>query len=608
LPSRIVEMAFGYPESALRQNDHSELLHRTAVIGCLLGAAATIYLLAGLGGRVHRFVPNATAIAATLAAAAFFLVSWWRAGAGAGRLGRFVWLLVGAWVLADIVLALTPPTTRDELTHHLLMPRLYVVAGRVFHLPFAVYSYYPMLLDMLYTPWLRWGWDLAPKIVHGLFGFLTALLLYAYLAHRLNAVYGLLGFFFYLSTPIVLRLGSVAYVDLGLVFYSTAALLCLTLYLEESAALRWLVLAGLSAGFAIATKPNGMLAILLLAFVFALALARERGRSWHWMPSRLFLFGIFAIVAFSPWAIKNAFATGNPLFPFFPGLLGGATGGGDSDLPGLSILETRRLLYGESWLEIALVPLRVFFTGRDDDPRNFDGVLTPVLIAFLPWAFEGKWRRDKRLFFVFSLFYFLYALFLGGMRVRYVLPIVPPLVILAIFGIHNIYARIVRPGFLYAAVAFFAVLHGVYLWNYFQVVAPVNYILGRESRTAYLERTLPDYPVFEFVNRSLPASARIYLLFMGRRAYYCERDYYHDLGDTPALLLHVLQKAKSSGEVALELGPKGITHLVVREDLLKPFLENNLKPEAARVWDAFTRDHLERLYQDGRYAVYRLHG
>src|SRR5581483_2241518 len=102
-----------------------------------------------------------------------------------------------------------------------------------------------------------------------------------------------------------------------------------------SAALRWLVLAGLSAGFAIATKPNGMLAILLLAFVFALALARERGRSWHWMPSRLFRFGIFAIVAFSPWAIKHAFATGNPLFPFFPGLLGGATGGGDSDLPGL---------------------------------------------------------------------------------------------------------------------------------------------------------------------------------------------------------------------------------------------------------------------------------
>jgi hypothetical protein len=197
---------------------------------------------------------------------------------------------------------------------------------------------------------------------------------------------------------------------------------------------------------------------------------------------------------------------------------------------------------------------------------------------------------------------------LGGLRIRYVLPIVPPLVILAVYGIHNIYLRIVRPGFLYAAVAFFVLLHGVYLWNYSRDVSPIAYILGRESRAAYLERRLPDYPVFEFVNRSLPQSARIYLLFMGRRAYYCERDYYHDLGDNPALLLQALKTARSGADVAHDFAPRGITHLVAREDLLKPFLENNLTPEAAEVWNAFARDHLERLYQDGRYGVYRLHG
>ncbi len=592
----------------MQPKDYSALLHRTAVIGCLLGAAATVYLLFGLAGRVHRLAPNAAALAMTLAAAGFFLASLWRARCDAGRLGRLVWLLVAAWVLCEIVLALAPPTGRDELTHHLLMPRLYVAAGRIFHLPFAVYSYYPMLLDMLYTSWLRWGWDLAPKLVHGLFGFLTALLIYAYLSHRLNALYGLLGFFFYLSTPVVLRLGSVAYVDLGLVFYSTAALLCLALYLDEPGAFRWLVLAGLSAGFSMAAKPNGLLVLLLLGLVFALALARETARGWPWMLSRLFFFGLFALVAFSPWAIKNAFATGNPIFPFFPGLLGGATGGADSDLPGLTIIEMRRWLYGESWLEIALLPLRIFFSGRDDDPRYFDGVLTPLLIAFLPWAFAGKWEREKRFFFIFSVFYLLYAIFLGGLRIRYVLPIVPPLAILAVYGIHNIYLRIRRPVFLCAAVGFFVLLHAVYLWNYFQAVSPVGYILGRESRAAYLERTLPDYPVFEFVNRALPADARIYLLFMGRRAYYCERDYYHDLGDNPALLLQAVKSAGSGGEVARALGARRLTHLVAREDLLKRFLDENLTPETSRVWGDFASDHLERLYRDGRYAVYRLHG
>ncbi len=518
--------------------------------------------------------------------------------------------MILALLALEIVLGLVPPTARDELTHHLLLPRLYVRAGRIFDLPFALYSYYPMLLDMLYTPWLRWGWDWAPKLVHGLFGFLTALLIYAYLAHRLSAVYGLLGFFFYLSTPIILRLGNLAYVDLGLVFYSTAALLCLLFYLEETGAARWLVLAGLSAGFAMATKPNGLLGFLLLALLFAFALGKEKGRGGSWMLSRLFFFGLLALAAFSPWAVKNLLETGNPLFPFFPGLLGGAAGGdgGDGDVAGLSIIETRRLLYGENWFQIAALPVRLFFSGRDDAPQYFDGVLSPLLILFLPWAFKGKWEREKRLFFGFAVFYLLYALFLGSLRIRYILPIVPPLVILAVYGVHNIYLRIVHPLFLYAALALLVGLNGVYLWDYFQAVAPLGYLAGRESRAAYLERTLPDYPAFQYVNARLPAAARIYLLFMGRRAYYCERDYFHDWGDNPALLLHVIQGAKSGDDIASRLRARGLTHLLAREDLLKRFLDNNLKPAEAKALDAFARAHLTRLYQDGRYSVYQING
>ena len=91
---------------------------------------------------------------------------------------------------------LLPPTSRDELTHHLAIPKLYANAGRIIEIPIAPYAYYPMLVDMLFTPWVYWGYDFVPKWIHALFGGLTALLLYSYLARRMNAVYGWLGGFF----------------------------------------------------------------------------------------------------------------------------------------------------------------------------------------------------------------------------------------------------------------------------------------------------------------------------------------------------------------------------------------------------------------------------
>jgi hypothetical protein len=582
-----------------------QLLYRASWVGCGLGLTATCYFLAGLSGHVNNPLLNALAVAATMLAALFFLAALARALNDTNRLGRLLWVLIVAVILVQIVLSLVPPTTRDELTHHLLMPRLYVERGRIFDLPFAPYSYFPMLLDMLYTPWIRWGWDSAPKLVHGLFGFLTGLLLYAYLSHRLSPLYGLLGFFFYVSTPVVLRLSNAAYVDLGLVFYSTASLLCLVYWLEDSAKHKWLILAGLSAGFAVATKPNGLLVVLLLVLLTAFALGKnERGTLWIF--SRLFLFGIFALLALSPWLVKNMVETGNPLFPFYTNLLGG-TFSGEGDSSSLTIFEKRRLMYSESWLQIAALPLRIFFSGRDDQPQFFDGVLSPLLILFIPWALKGKWAKEGRLFFGFAGLYLLCAIFLSDLRIRYLLPIVPPLVLLAVYGIHNLYLRIVRPSLLAAAVVLLTVLNGMYLWGYFQTVSPLDYLSGRESRTAYLSRVLPEYQAFQYVSMNLPATARIYLLFMGRRAYYCERDYFHDLGETPAMLLRVIQGAKNGEEIESGLRKGGLTHLIVREALLQRFLENNLAAENLKAWDGFIRIHLRKLYQDSQYAVFQIH-
>ena len=60
------------------------------------------------------------------------------------------------------------------------------------------------------------------------------------------------------------------------------------------------------------------------------------------------------------------------------------------------IFARRESLFGENLWQIVALPLRIFFFGQDDNPQYFDGVLTPILIIFLPWAFKGKWLDDKQ--------------------------------------------------------------------------------------------------------------------------------------------------------------------------------------------------------------------
>jgi hypothetical protein len=568
-----------------------------------LGGVATIYFLFGLAGNLGNPVLNLFAAAGIILAALFFLYAFFVRMPDRSRLGFSLWLLILVIFLAEITLGRVPPAVRDELIHHLAIPKLYLQAGRIIEIPFALHSYYPMLLDMLYTPFIGWGLDSVPKLIHGLFGFLTGLLLFAYLAQRLSPVYGLLGSFSFVSTPIILRLSNLAYVDLGLTFYSTASLLCLLRWMENIEARRWLILAGLSAGFALATKSNGLLVFLLLFFLLVFLLERQKKKSVAEIAYCAIFFSLLAFVPFSPWLLKNFAWTGNPLFPFLGGFFGG-----DGEGTVLGLFTRRQLLYGESGWQIAALPLRIFFSGQDDNPRYFDGVLTPILILFLPWAFKGKWSGEKKLLFSFGLLYFLYAFFLVGLRIRYILPVVPPLVILLVYGVHNVYLRIARPALLLGAVVLLLSLNAAYLWNYIHVVSPMDYLSGRETKEAYLARRLPDYPALQYINQSLPSKARVYLLFIGNRGYYCERDYFYDTSETGRALLRILNSAGEEKNIREGLENLGITHLLVRQNLLLRFLNDNLSPVQRERWVRFGNRYLQFLFGENGYSVYKLQG
>ena len=179
---------------------------------------------------------------------------------------RFILIgLVVILIASVLVMNWVPPTSRDALTHHLAIPKIYVKHGAMVEIPALVYSYYPMNLDLLYTVSLIFGNDIAPKYIHFTFALLTAGLIFGYLKRRLDAVFALAGVVLFLSLPVIVRLSTTIYVDLGVVFFATLALIYLLKWIEKDFGPAYLMISAVGCGLALGTKYNALIVLLLMA-------------------------------------------------------------------------------------------------------------------------------------------------------------------------------------------------------------------------------------------------------------------------------------------------------------------------------------------------------
>ncbi|MDZ7597857.1 MAG: glycosyltransferase family 39 protein [Desulfobacterales bacterium] len=293
------------------------------------------------------------------------------------------------------VMAVVPPVSRDALTHHLAVPKLYLQHGGMVEIPAIEFSYYPMNLDLLYLLPLFFGNDILPKFIHFAFALATAGLIFGYLRRRTTVNLALAGALFFLSLPVIVKLSVTVYVDLGLIFFTTWSLLSLLRWRATGFQARELAIAAVACGLALGTKYNALPAFLLLAFLVPVLFVRNQPQNALASKKAVLWGACFASIAlavFSPWMIRNLIWTGNPLYPLYDGLFNPGGSGHGSSLGPWAI---RKLVYGETWWETLLIPLRVFFQGQDDLPQLFDGRLNPLLLILPIFAFFPRINRGK---------------------------------------------------------------------------------------------------------------------------------------------------------------------------------------------------------------------
>ena len=106
-----------------------------------------------------------------------------------GKYTVFTCFVIGcALFICLILLASVPPVSRDALTHHLAVPKLYVQQGGIYELQDILPSYYPQLLDLLYCIPMVFNNDIVPKYIHFFFALLTALIIFQYIKRIIKTI------------------------------------------------------------------------------------------------------------------------------------------------------------------------------------------------------------------------------------------------------------------------------------------------------------------------------------------------------------------------------------------------------------------------------------
>lgn len=563
--------------------------------------------------------------------------------------------LLSLCVFGILLMASVPPVSRDALIHHLSIPKLYLQHGRMIELPDIPFSYYPMNLDLLYLIPLMFGNDILPKYIHMLFGIFSAVLIFQYLRKRTGTNYGLCGALLWFSMPIVTRLSTEVYVDLGLAFFSFASLYHVVLWVNSRFRYKYLIYSGIFCGLALGTKYNGLLSFTVLSLMIPFIYSRLSLESKLFQPTKplnnspaaqkrmgcqnvtsqssfgalksIFCFAGVALLIYSPWMIRNTVLKQNPIYPMMNQLFISAEQEGNTDSIRASTLvqntgntlSIRRLVFKESFGYISLIPIRLFFEGKDDDPRRFDGKLNPFLLIFMfagLWNFLGKnnqMRVERWIWFSFAMLFMAMVIFTASIRVRYLMPILPAIIILSIVGIHNAFIAIDRyknsrvaycfmMSILIGCVLNMFLYNGNYFVERFEKLQTIPYLSGRVTRDDYIAHYRPEYPLVQYANTHLSPDDRLLGLFLGQRRYYFDRDITFNEG----ILLAAVRRAMDPSDILSYLQNHQLSHLIIRNDLFKQWLSRNTTMEEIKILDAFWKNHMQKLNELNGYALYAI--
>lgn len=529
-------------------------------------------------------------------------------GAIAG--GDFTWKTITLFFLVIALTgALAPESGYDALWYHLQFPRMWLTHGTILDFPTEFHSLYPMTWELLYGAGLALGGPISAKLLHFCTLPLLALMVYQMTRRFLPDTPPWPAVTFLVSAPTILWEATTANVDLALTLHAGLALYAL-LRFAESESRPWLLLAALQVGLALATKHLGFFVLLPAATWLGIFLLRRRGLRQAVILVSLFT-GVSLLIA-SPWYVRSWMATGNPVFPEFYGIFGAPP---------------------NRWDAISDTGLKSFLAhfGRPRTVLNFlmlpwdatvhaalyDGTIGPIFLLLLPaLPLVPSTAPVFRLGFGVLTYMVLWALPIGSFQMRFLMPAVPPLAVLAGASYCRLISllqtaqaclggRMLKGGIALLVllnVPPFMHLHKDRVGWLGKVMhrVPVDVVAGRVSADNYLASTVRPYAAWRYIGSHLPEDARI-LTFTAGDNYYSDRErlWAHTVVARPAVWG---APVGAEGQALQELLRLRITHIMFDKAELAKLPQGSV----AVAGENFRQNWLSLEYEDRHIEFYRI--
>lgn len=501
----------------------------TALASMLFGAALVLATAYGLGLALLRKTPAPPEIALALGAAAeSFLVfllllvnaGRWYAFLAIGALAAVCWRpfprsplreavkrpLGKAWIVAAAIFgayglwyftnALAPEILADGMTYHLGLPYEYLRLGG-FPDRITFYDLVPQGMEMLYTAAFAFGRHSAAKLVEFAF-FMATVPLFFRIARRLGMgdLAALVAAVFYFCAPVAGVTGASSYNDAAGVFFALAAFYLLLVW-RDTTSRRYLLLAGILAGFCFCIKVPGIMTVAA-AGLFVLVTSSSGSRL-----KNAGLLAAGALIAMAPWLLRNAILTGNPVAPLLNWLFPN---------PYFHIATERQLAAILSSLGSArpwAIPWELSFGD------GFTGTFGPLLLVLPLGLLALRWPAGR---WCWAAAVLLALPWYSNSGARFLMPAV------AVAGV-TLAMVLPRPA-AWAAIALQAVLcwpHVIDLWEKRYAFRlhefPLRAALRTEPESAYLWRHSDEFKLAQMIESHTPPDARILALLSVANAY-----------------------------------------------------------------------------------------
>jgi len=400
-----------------------------------------------------------------------------------------------------LINALAPPVGWDALAYHLAIPRLYLDADAVRRIPWLLQSYWPHLLELVYAVPLALGHESGAALIHAA---VCAALVFT--VHRVGReeggeAVGWTAAALLASQPAFLEVAAEPHCDGALALFHLLACLALWRWSKEGEG-GLLAAAGLCSGLASAVKLQGLALTGALLVWLLLAPRRRAGAA-------AFLF--WAALPAAPWYLKTWLAAGNPVWPFYSGLLGGRS---QPELvaEGLVRLSAWRFprdaalfwRYGPQFLLAPAAALSALAAGRGPRLPSFIGFyfLATAPLILITARYHEAWR--------------------------YLLPLMPAIALAAAWWCVQA-CRLPGPrraaACLVTALGLWPALRAAQNNELFAVLALESRAMpGVPAAEVYRARQLPFYLFYRKAAAAVPPGERV-LLFREIRGYHLRADY-----------------------------------------------------------------------------------